>query len=50
LTGNEKERLLPQFTFYIVVSPDDGRSCLPKHVVYVRINECLTIYGVVLIG
>jgi len=24
---------LPQFPFHIVVSPDDGQNCRPKHVV-----------------
>ena len=38
------------FTFNIVViSPDDGRQCWPKHVAYVR-NKYQNIYGDVLVG
>jgi len=49
--GNVNEKPRPPSTFYIlVVSPDDGRNCLPKHVVCVTKNECQNIYGVVLNG
>jgi len=38
------------FTFNILlISPDDGRQCWPKHVAYVR-NKYHNIYGDVLVG